>query len=356
MQLAGFLCRLFLLLPKDYPSWVQEYILGVMEVHAMSNLRAPDWLLQFFVERSEAEPSWHRKPLSVGALYVFIGFLAYWEIHVPSPGKAVTALAVAAAAMSIRGEMGGKEKVAWMLLLFAFLSLELTSIDTERRASEEMQSQIRWQEAEHFKKIGHDINYGLQDVVTQSEKQFRQTVQQQSKQFAATMKIEQQNVNQITGGKSYAVVLPDTTDSTVDVLPIGIVMCDTCEESIVASVYVQEAELAGPGTGTLTFKGQVNPHSMFMIGKISGLRGKEKSYKITVFARNKPTFEILRIRFNQEKKHWQFSYSITREEKQAHFNPKTQMAEGEVFTILVKETVWDEFKATPQNPSTVTVH
>jgi hypothetical protein len=124
----------------------------------MPNRSVPDWLSRLFLQQDEDAPLWHRKPLSVFALYIFSGFLAYWEIYIPSPGEAVAVLGVAAAAMSIRGEMQGKEKVAWMLLLFAFLSLELTSIKIERRANEEMQSQIRWQEAEHFKKIGGDIN------------------------------------------------------------------------------------------------------------------------------------------------------------------------------------------------------
>jgi hypothetical protein len=307
------------------------------------------------VEREEANLLWHRKPLSVAALYIFVGFLAYWEIHIPAPGEAVTVLGVAAAAMSLRGEMQGKEKVAWMLLLFAFLSLELTSIRIDRRANEEMQAQSRWQEAEHFRKIGDDIKSGVKE----SERQFKETVRQQSRQFSATMKIEQQNVDQITGGKSYAIVLPNTTDSTASALPLGITMCPTCEESIEGTVFVQEIEYGRlVGIPDLVYKGQILPHSMFRIeGKQLGvLRDREKAYKISVVARNKPTYEILRIRFNQNEKHWEFSYSVTRQEKQPYLNPKTHMAEGEVLKILVKETEWNEFKATPQNPATTTVH
>ncbi len=299
-----------------------------------------------------AQSVWNNRWFGWVMIGAFSLWYAWWCFHIPSPAKAATVLAVIAAIMAYRGEPEGFEKLFWTLVLFAFLFVELRAIDHKDQLDEIARQSAQASEAKHFSDIGE----GIKKQSRQSQQQFEATVEQQSKQFAATMKIEQQNVNQITGGKSYAVVLPDTTDGTADSLPIGIVMCLTCEESIVASVYVQEAELAGQGSGTLTFQGQVNPHSMFTIGKISVLRGKEKSYKITVFARNKPTFEILKIRFNQEKKHWQFSYSITREEKQAHLNPKTQMAEGEVFKILVKETIWDEFNATPQNPSTITVH
>jgi hypothetical protein len=90
------------------------------------------YMRSWFENDDHEQLVWHRKPLSVIALYVFMGFLGYWEFRVPSPGKAVTALAVAAAAMSIRGEMRGKEKAAWMLLLFALLAVELRSIDDDR--------------------------------------------------------------------------------------------------------------------------------------------------------------------------------------------------------------------------------
>ncbi len=310
----------------------------------MFDIRVPDWLSHLFVAQDEDDSPWHKKPLSVLALYLFIAVLAYWEKHIPSPGEAVAALGVAAAAMSIRGEMQGKEKVAWMLLLFAFLSLELTSINTERRANEEMQSQARWQEAQRFQKIGDDISSGLKDVVAQSEQQFKKTIQQQSRQFASTMKIEQQNVDQITGGQSYAIVLPDTTDSTASALQIGITMCITCEESIEGRVYVQEIEFGKAiNHNDLVFQGRINPHSMFMMErKLPVLQDRVKIYQISVIARNKPTFEFLKIRFNQEEKHWEFSYSIMREEKQSHLNPKTQMAEGEVLKVLVKDTGWGE--------------
>ncbi|HET7106765.1 MAG TPA: hypothetical protein VFI38_08140 [Candidatus Acidoferrum sp.] len=110
----------------------------------------------FFREAPDSESTdrsvWHKKPLSVFLLYCFIGLLVYWNWPPMSapPGDAVAALAVAAAVMAVLGEMKGKEKVAWISLLFGFLSLELTSINTERKANEELRAFTRQQEQKQF--------------------------------------------------------------------------------------------------------------------------------------------------------------------------------------------------------------
>jgi hypothetical protein len=76
-------------------------------------------------------------------LYVFLCWLSIGNVQVPSPGKAVTVLAVAAAVMTVMGEMKGNEKLAWILILFGFLSVEVVSIDVERKAHEREQQQAR---------------------------------------------------------------------------------------------------------------------------------------------------------------------------------------------------------------------
>src|SRR4051812_7852183 len=58
--------------------------------------------------------AWHREPLVVAGLYASIALVAYWELNIPSPGVATTALALAAGVMTFRGELAGKEKIAWL--------------------------------------------------------------------------------------------------------------------------------------------------------------------------------------------------------------------------------------------------
>ena len=108
------------------------------------------------------------------------------------PGKAVAALAVAAAIMAFRGEMGGKEKVAWMLLLFGFLFIENHSIDTERRANESYRNEVRIQEENNFRDIGHDITSGVTKVVEDNQGKFN-----------STMSAWKDTVNTETGGDSF---------------------------------------------------------------------------------------------------------------------------------------------------------
>jgi hypothetical protein len=79
-----------------------------------------------------ARRAWHKKPASIVLLYLFSALLWYWEWHIPSPGVGVAAMAVAASLMSLSGEMEGREKLAWTILLFAFLFLEITSINQDR--------------------------------------------------------------------------------------------------------------------------------------------------------------------------------------------------------------------------------
>lgn len=120
-----------------------------------------EWSIVLRSKLAQLREDWHKKPISVLLLYIFTAMLWYWEWNIPSPGKGVAAMAVAAALMSLRGEMEGKEKLAWICLLFGFLFVELTSIDTERKSSEESRALARAQEAESFNKIGHGINNSI---------------------------------------------------------------------------------------------------------------------------------------------------------------------------------------------------
>jgi hypothetical protein len=136
----------------------------------------------FFVSVFRGEPEqaniersiWHKKPLGVFLLYFSIGLLAFWCIRTPSPGGAVAVLAVAAAAMTVLGEMKGAEKVAWILLLFGFVWVELTSIKAERKAQEEIQKEARAELLHHFGVIGDGINA----TIASSDKQFQETMGQ----------------------------------------------------------------------------------------------------------------------------------------------------------------------------------
>ena len=141
---------------------------------------------------------WHKQPVAVVVIYLFLVLLWYWGFNVPSPGKAVTALAVAAALMSLRGEMGGKEKLAWTLLLFGFLFVENHSIDVERATAE--QNRINAIQQEDLRRKKEDESFrGIAGEISRS-------IQQSQSQFSETMSGINQNIDAITGGYSFCYV------------------------------------------------------------------------------------------------------------------------------------------------------
>lgn len=116
--------------------------------------------------------AWHKKPVGVFLIYVFTIWLWYWGVHIPSPGRAVAVLAVVAAAMSLRGEMGGKEKLAWILLLFGFLFVELNALDEEEIVRSFQQAQAHSEQLKNFQVIGE----GIKATITASDRNFKATM------------------------------------------------------------------------------------------------------------------------------------------------------------------------------------
>jgi hypothetical protein len=154
----------------------------------------------FFQEEPERS-AWHKKPLGVFLLYVFTVVLAWWNIFTPPPGEAVTILAVAAAAMTVLGEMKGKEKLAWVLLLFGFLWIELSAVRLERETQETLQAEARAEQLRHFSEIGTGI---------------QRSIEQNNEAFAKTMTGINAGINTSTGGNSfcYAIFLSSSIGAT----------------------------------------------------------------------------------------------------------------------------------------------
>jgi hypothetical protein len=144
---------------------------------------------------------WHKKPLAVFLLVLFVSLLLFWAFQVPPPGYAATALAVAAAVMTLTGEMKGKEKLAWILLLFAFLGSELRANREERNTQVEIQKAARYN----------------QDLVTLRELQsfealgraLHASINENDRHFLATTARVDQTINTVTGGDGF-LLCPDS--------------------------------------------------------------------------------------------------------------------------------------------------
>jgi hypothetical protein len=96
---------------------------------------------------------WKSKWTGMVLIAGFICLFAEWFFHGPSPGKAAAALAVAAAVMTLRPDMGGLEKVFWMLVLFGSLLIALRAIYEDRLEHELGQAKVRQEERMAFNNI-----------------------------------------------------------------------------------------------------------------------------------------------------------------------------------------------------------
>jgi hypothetical protein len=275
--------------------------------------------LRYFLPRSEPDQqfAWHKKPLSVFVLYILCWFLWHWEFHIPSPGKCIAMLAVAAVVMSLRVEIEWKEKLAWILLVFGFLSLELTSIDTDRTINDAIRTAGRAQEAKDFSVIGERIE---------------KSVQTGQRQFRATM-------DEFTGAGSYIVVTPiyNLDEGTLKHPPheerTFSLRIRTGRDSRGTSdfdtrVYLLRGPWPPPGRGSMA--GFIPPESLVFDGTVD--KGYSQvawnrlvtydvdkppiTYTVKVFDRNGDTVETLDLRPTGTGTYpWEYSYEITRQGK-----------------------------------------
>lgn len=119
--------------------------------------------------RTSTQSLWNRWGLVT--IVAFTLWCLRWEFHIPSPAKAATVLAVLSAIMALSGDANRFEKVTWVFLLFAYLIVELTAIDYKDYQDEDLRRKQRAEEGRNFKRIGE----GIQQTISQSEKQFEAT-------------------------------------------------------------------------------------------------------------------------------------------------------------------------------------
>ena len=302
--------------------------------------------------RTLAQSVWHHRWFGWVMIIGFSAWYTWWGYHIPSPAKAATLLAVIAAIMAYRGEPEGFEKLFWTIVLFAFLFMELSAIDHKEKIDEETRQESRIEEAKAFEKIGQ----GIQKSIDQSDSQFRQTVAQQSQHFDATMKESRMNVDEITGGDSYVIVYPDLTPRKEPKFPMFVRLCTKCQYSISNAAVHMTDEPDSNLDAPLIYQGNVDPGIALGLAAITihpALKG-ESVYKIFVAARNKPTMEILKVRFNTDAQQWECSWHIEREVKLPRYNAQSHMAEGQVMKVL-EDSPWIGNHMTPVNPAKTTV-
>jgi hypothetical protein len=274
-------------------------------------MQFPKSMHRFFVSLFHGEPEeanmdrsiWHKKPLGVFLLYLFIALLAFWEIRTPSPGEAVAVLAVAAAAMTVLGEMKGKEKVAWILLLFSFVWVELTSIKMERKAQEDIQKEARAEQLQHFGEIGNGI---------------RESIKESDRNFNATMGKTNQVLENITGGDSFAYVSPQNFSGD----RFAGVVWNNGEQAL-SGLTLTIAHTSEPDWGGAFFRpifiGTIGPHEYapipnFIFQPKADHKTGQDNYWIMLSAQNGVASQSLWFRRDRKNPaNWAYSFQVSKQ-------------------------------------------
>lgn len=272
-------------------------------------LAALRWRITGRLEASLSEARnrrvWHKQPLSVLLLYVFGGALAIWNTHVPSPGEAVAALAVAAAVMTLLGEMRGVEKVAWILILFGFLGVELASIKIERVTREAEQSSAHLEQLKHFQAIG--------DAISTS-------VEQSNRNFAATLNRTNQVLTNVTGGESFAYISPQNFNP--DAFP-GVVW-NNGEQALTGLTLTiahttEPPALWGSSLFQPIFIGTIGPHEYapvpnFLFQPKADPKTGQDNYWIFLSAQNGTVSQSLYFRRDHNHPNmWAYSFTVSKQ-------------------------------------------
>jgi hypothetical protein len=94
----------------------------------------------------------------------------------PSPGYSIGVLAVVAAVMSVHPEMKDFQKVIWMLLIGAFLTIEFRAIDKDRKENNKQQAATEQQQQQAFQSILDSGTQNFKDLLSQEQAHFEKTI------------------------------------------------------------------------------------------------------------------------------------------------------------------------------------
>jgi hypothetical protein len=119
---------------------------------------------------------WNSTWIGVPLWLVSATFAVYSYIFIPSPGKAIAALAVVAGVMSVRDSkvLG---KIAWVSLLVLMLIVEFRAIDKDRKDSQAAEDKHLKEERESFKSVLVNQASGFSTVLGTQQQNFEQTLQ-----------------------------------------------------------------------------------------------------------------------------------------------------------------------------------
>ncbi len=231
-----------------------------------------------------------------GALLIFS---AYWLWRPPSPGIAVACLAGAAVYMTIRADKWGAiEKSAWLLLALSLVSVETRAIHQDHVRLDASAAEARRQDNQHF-----------EEILKSNQADFAATMQSTKSVLEATQKVNalaRENLAQVTGGHSYAYVMPVFDERNSWRASLLVVNTNS---SLLTNVSMTLARPTGP---------DMTSHKLIQIGTISPYgwtyaplhisptidpSSGEDSYLISIYEQNGIINEVLTFRRSTKNPH-----------------------------------------------------
>jgi hypothetical protein len=269
----------------------------------------------------------------------------YWGpyANLPSPGKAIGALAVVAGIMSVR-EMKDGAKICWVALLVLLVVTEFRAIDKDRDLAKK--DQDRFFETQRI---------GFQGIAEQASTDFAATTSRLTAAIAGldsvlkttnqVASLAKKNLANVTGGNSFAYALPPSSYPT---LPKGYSLSGTnfhvvnAGDSVLSQVTVSIAVAistdytdAGPINDSLAV-GTLAPHMTAIIPKwITPKMGPDgtEMFEIVMRAQNGASVERLWLRPSKIGVGWAYKYAVKK---------KFPHRDGTVSDAIVCEVDWTE--------------
>jgi hypothetical protein len=133
-------------------------------------------------------------------------------LWVPAPGVSVAIMGLAAALMAARTKATGAEKAAWMLIISTLLVTEVLAIHKDRELHDE-QIALLFKQGENIKGQA-ETKFGELGGKLEGEIDTGKAILDKTN---SVMKLSEQNLQNITGGDSFAVVTPQVWNGLVPI-------------------------------------------------------------------------------------------------------------------------------------------
>jgi hypothetical protein len=277
--------------------------------------------------KSSLEAIWEGRWCGIaltGAATIACAFLFY---VVPPPGVSVAVMGVTAAIMAARTKATGAEKAAWMLIISSLLVIEVLAIQKDRKLHDDEMASLFGQGVSI--KNQAETKFGELGGALQRQIDTSNSILDKTK---SVLNLSKQNLQNITGGDSFAVVTPQVWSGLTPIpltiynygkqtlVGVTVTIRDREAWDFVRNPYsMYQAEASAINVGTLhagEIKTLIRTITPSVEDKGAGILGEgdEKvcQYQLDISAQNFTVTEYLTFKKGKQLP-WVFKYIVTRQ-------------------------------------------